>query len=107
MTASAFTITTSSYAERLAAVLKERYGDNRSAAKTVADKIGAGLGTVRKWFAAENGADSVHLIKLMADDDAIFRAVCELAGRVDAADAGLALEKLREAKRLLDGADLS
>lgn len=97
------TITTSNYAERLAGVLRDSYGDNRSAAKVVAEKIGAGLGTVRKWFAGENGADAVHLIKLMADDDEVFRTVCELAGRLDAADAGLALAKLREMKKLLEG----
>ena len=102
----AASITTSSYAERLAAALKASYGDSRSAAKQCAGTVGAGIGTARKWFAGENGADAVHLIKLMADNEEIFRLVCEMAGRADAADRARAMAAVREAKRLLDGVEL-
>lgn len=96
-------LTTSEYASTLAEVLVRQYGDSRSAAKRLSASVGAGIGTIRKWFAGEHGAHGVHLIKLMADDDEVFRAVCEMAGRGEAADAALALAKLREMKKLLEG----
>jgi len=98
-------ITTAEYATTLADVLVRQYGDSRSAAKRLSHQVGAGIGTIRKWFAGEHGAHGAHLIKLMADDDEVFRAVCEMAGRGEAADAALALGKLREMKKLLEGID--
>lgn len=96
-------VTTAEYASTLAEVLTREYGDSRSAAKRLSAQVGAGIGTIRKWFTGEHGAHGAHLIKLMADNDEVFRRVCEMAGRGDAADAALALAKIREMKKLLEG----
>lgn len=99
-------VTTSDYNERFSSLLKGRYGDSRSAAKKIATLVGAGVGTARKWLSGANGADAVNLINLMARDDEVFRLICELAGRADAADRARAAAALREAKALLEGIDL-
>lgn len=99
-------ITTADYAERIAAVLRRRHGDSRSAAKRIVAKVGAGIGTVRKWLRGDNGPHGVHLIKLMADDDEVLRAVLEMAGRGDLADFADVRAKLVEMKRALEGVEL-
>lgn len=98
-------LTTNGYAECIAKALKAKWGDHRSAAKEIAHRIGAGVGTVRKWLRGENGPSGEHLLRLVAESDEVWAAVLELSGRRASTDeqrqrvrqaAMAALEALRD-----------
>lgn len=94
-------ITANNYAQAIADALKESYGESTSAAKEIANDIGAGIGTVRKWLAGENGPSGEHLLKLMASRDAVWARVLALCERDD----GNAeqRERMRRALAILEG----
>lgn len=75
-------------------------------AKILAKRAGASPRTAEKWISGDAAPTWKHLQTMLADD-VLCREVLIAAGRADLADAQEMLAKLREAKRLLDGADLS
>lgn len=95
-------LTTDAYAERIAQALRRKWGDSRSSAKTIAKLIGAGVGTVRKWLAGENGPSGEHLLKLAAECDEVWTVVLELTGRPEDVDAEQA-RRMQRAMRVLQG----
>ena len=94
-------ITANSYAEAIAGALRQSYGQGASAAKEIANDIGAGIGTVRKWLAGENGPSGEHLLKLMATRDEVWSSVLAMTDRDD----GNAeqRDRVRRALAILDG----
>lgn len=98
---SVVTINTNDYAERIAEALHARWGDSRSSAKEIAARIGAGVGTVRKWLRGENGPSGEHLLKLVAESDEVWRVVLELSNRNDATSEQR--ERMRRAAEILAG----
>lgn len=94
-------ITTNAYAERVSEALRLKWGDHRSSAKEIAGKIGAGVGTVRKWLRGENGPSGEHLLKLVAESDEVWNAVLELSGRESMGADELA--RMRRALAILEG----
>jgi hypothetical protein len=76
-------ITANSYAHAIACALRDSYGESTSAAKEIANDIGAGIGTVRKWLAGENGPSGEHLLKLMATRDEVWASVLSMTERDD------------------------
>lgn len=89
--------------ERLADALRRQWGDQRSALKVVASKVGAGVHTAKKWFAAENAPSAEYLIKLMAESDEVFSEVMAMCGRGDFARDTIAAERIKEALAILEG----
>lgn len=75
-------------------------------AKLLARKAGTSPRTAEKWIANETSPTWRH-VKAMLTDDVLCRELLIAAGRSDIAEAHTMLAQLREAKRLLDGADLS
>lgn len=71
------------YASGIAAALREDYAGD-SMVKAIAEDTGAGLGTVKKWLAEENGPGGEHLIKLMAASPAVRAFVDKVTRREDA-----------------------
>jgi transcriptional regulator with XRE-family HTH domain len=71
-------VSTNAYAEKIADALRMKWGDHRSSAKEIAGRIGAGVGTVRKWLRGENGPSGEHLLKLIAESDEVWAVVVEL-----------------------------
>lgn len=88
---------------RIADALHRQWGDQRSALKVVAGKVGAGVHTAKKWFAAENAPSAEYLIKLMAESDEVFSEVLQLCGRSQIARGTLAEERIKEALAILEG----
>lgn len=83
--------------------LRRRYGDHKSAHKTVAEIARCGLRTVKCWFAGESTPQLRHLNAIMAADDQLFADWMESIGRADAAKRALASKKLAEVASLLEG----
>lgn len=82
------TLTARGYAQAIGDALKREWGHLLGMRLEVAERTGAGVGTVKKWIDGSNGPSGEHLIKLMAVSDEVFDAVCALAGRtMDGADA--------------------
>jgi len=94
-------ITANSYAQAIASALRESYGDRADSAKEIANEIGAGIGTVRKWLSGENGPSGEHLLKLMASRDAVWARVVAIAGRED--NDAETRERMRKALAILEG----
>lgn len=92
-------ITANAYAIAIADALRESYGVD--SAKEIANDIGAGVGTVRKWLAGENGPSGEHLLKLMAKRDAVWSRVLSLAGRDDGNTEQR--DRMRRALAILEG----
>lgn len=96
-------VSTNAYAERIADALRMKWGDHRSSAKEIAGRIGAGVGTVRKWLRGENGPSGEHLLKLIAESDEVWAVVLELGNRREATDEER--ERMRRALAILEGRD--
>lgn len=94
-------LSANAYAQQIAAALRDSYGDSSSAAKEIANDIGAGLGTVRKWLAGENGPSGEHLLKLMAQRDAVWMRVLAMTERDDGNNEQR--ERMRRALAILEG----
>lgn len=92
-------ITANAYASAIAAALRESYGVD--SAKEIANDIGAGVGTVRKWLTGENGPSGEHLLKLMAKRDAVWARVLAMAGRDDGNTEHR--DRMRRALAILEG----
>jgi hypothetical protein len=61
------------YATGIAAALKSDFGESTSTIKAVCEVTGATPGTVKKWFAEENGPGGEYLVKLMYASPAVRR----------------------------------
>ncbi len=96
-------VSTNAYAEKIADALRMKWGDHRSSAKEIAGRIGAGVGTVRKWLRGENGPSGEHLLKLIAESDEVWAVVLELGNRREASDEER--ERMRRALAILEGRD--
>ncbi len=94
-------ITANAYAEAIADALRESYGNTAESAKEIANDIGAGVGTVRKWLAGENGPSGEHLLKLMAKRDAVWARVIDITGRDDGNTEQR--DRMRRALAILEG----
>lgn len=81
--------------------LRRRYGDHKSAHKTVAEIARCGIRTVRLWFAGETVPQVRYLSMLLASDDEIFNEYMEAIGRAGEARRMLALKHLSAAADLL------
>lgn len=75
-------------------------------AKLLARRVGTSPRTTEKWMAGETAPTWKH-VQLMLSDVDLCREVLIAAGREDLADAHMTLTKLRQAKQLLDGIDLT
>ena len=96
-------VSTNAYAEKIADAQRMKWGDHRSSAKEIAGRIGAGVGTVRKWLRGENGPSGEHLLKLIAESDEVWAVVLELGNRREASDEER--ERMRRALAILEGRD--
>jgi hypothetical protein len=94
-------ITATSYALAIAAALQASYG--RNSAKQIAAEVGAGVSTVKKWLAGQNGPSGEHLLQLMAKRDEVWASVISLAGRDDGNSEQR--ERMRRALAILEGRD--
>ena len=93
------------FAEEIAAVLREDLGSSRAAVKTLVDWTGANERTVKNWMAGRYGPSGPHLIMLMRRSDAVVVLVLKLADRrdCDAAVISLIGRHLDAATTLLRG----
>lgn len=98
---SAAALNTDIYAERIADALRRKWGDHRSSAKVIASKVGAGVGTVRKWLRGENGPSGEHLLRLVAESDEVWGVVLELGNRRAVTDEER--DRIRRALAALEG----
>lgn len=94
-------LNTDIYAERVADALRRKWGDHRSSAKEIAGKVGAGVGTVRKWLRGENGPSGEHLLRLVAESDEVWAVVLELGNRRAVTDEER--DRVRRALAILEG----
>lgn len=74
-------VTTAQATESIADALRRNWGTMRHGEKSLAALIGTNVRTARNWLLGENLPDATRLIELMKRDDAVFRAVMELAER--------------------------
>jgi hypothetical protein len=75
-------------------------------AKLLARRVGTSPRTTEKWMAGDTAPTWKH-VSLMLNDVDLCREVLIAAGREDLADAHQTLSRLRQAKELLDGIDLT
>ena len=71
----------SSFDNLIAAALKSELGSSHQAVKTVARWTGASERAVKYWFAASHGPSGEHLVALVKNSDAVWRAVLFMSGR--------------------------
>jgi hypothetical protein len=99
-------ISSATVAETIANALNNTWGHLRHSAKLLASSANTNVRTVRNWLDGANAPNSAELIKLMAIDDNVFRAVLDLAGRSDRRPVELTEEQRRTlstALRILEG----
>lgn len=70
--------------------------------KHVTRLAGCGLLTAKNWWTRKNGPSGVQLVRLMRESDDMLFAILELAGKADVVKRAQALQKIDEAKALLD-----
>lgn len=70
--------------------------------KHAARLASCGLPTAINWFKRKNGPAGVQLVRLMAESDDFLFAILELAGKADVVKRAQALQKIEEAKALLN-----
>lgn len=93
--------TTSDWNDWWASTLRRRYGEHKSAHKTVAEIAACGVRTVRLWFAGETVPQVRYMSMLLAADDEIFNEYMEAIGRASEARKMMALKHLSAAADLL------
>lgn len=86
-----------SYAEAIAAALKQELGDTHRATKTVMRWTGAGERTAKNWLTGACGPTGEHLILLVGHSDKVLQAFLRLAGREPA----IGVAELVETRMLL------
>lgn len=99
-------VTSATVSEVVADALNASWGHLRHSAKLLANSTQANVRTVRNWLDGSNAPNSAELIKLMAIDDNVFRAVLDLAGRSGGQPVALTTEQrqaLALALRILEG----
>jgi hypothetical protein len=85
------------YSRIIADALRRDLGKTHAAVKTVVERTGANERAVKNWFAAKNGPNGHHLVKLMQTSDGVLEAVLIMAGRGDL----VAAKKLADTEQLL------
>lgn len=102
----AHALSSATVAETVADALRESWGSVRNGTKALATVANSNVRTVRNWLDGANAPNSAELIKLMAVDDNVFRAVLDLAGRADSKPTNLTEEQrtaLLAALKILEG----
>lgn len=95
-------ISATSLADIVADCLRGSYGHFRSAAKTLARAIDTNERTASNLLEGRNAPSSPTLIKLMAEDDGLFKLVLKLCGR-DLPPAYEQLEAIKAAVAIMEG----
>lgn len=99
---------TRAFAEAIAGALAAFYGHGHAAAKAVARAAGASPDAAENWLAGYNAPSGLHLVRLMAECDAVLTAVLAMAGRGETLAAlhrADAIENLRRAADALARCD--
>lgn len=65
----------------VAHALRQEFGHQPAAVKSVARLVGANERAVRNWFEGKNGPNGGHLIDLMRHSDAVVDAMLRMCGR--------------------------
>lgn len=89
------------YSTGIAAALREDFGDSASTIKTICEVTGAAPGTVKKWFALDNGPGGEMLVRLMAASPAVQRFIDGVTRREDRL--AKKEQQMRRALALLEG----
>ena len=88
--------TNGTYAEQIAAALRNDLGASHQGVKTAMRWTGASERTVKNWFAGTNGPSGEHLVYLARHSKAVMGMFLVLTGHSEMI-AGLALEEIRTA----------
>ena len=86
----------------IAGALKSELGSSHQAVKTVARWTGASERAVKYWFAASHGPSGEHLVALVRNSDAVWRAVLFMSGREPVIAEGDMTELRKCLERALD-----
>lgn len=73
--------TTTSYEKVIAGALRQELASSNKTIKTMRRWTGAGESTVKNWVSGLRGPSGVHLVALMQNSDAVFKAVLIMARR--------------------------
>lgn len=74
-------VTAQTVAAMISAALRQRFDRTRHAAKDIASRVDATPRAVEDWLQGETAPRAAELIRLCAEFDEVFDAVCALAGR--------------------------
>jgi hypothetical protein len=81
----------------IAETLRDAFGRNRAAAKSLMRITGAGERTVKNWLEGKNAPSGKNLVELVRHSDGVLEALLLMAGR----DKILAMKKLMNARDTL------
>lgn len=93
--------TSAEFAKVISEALKQDFGHETSAVKSICKLTGAQERAVKNWIEGKNGPAGRHLVSLMAVSDAVLEAVLLSAGRPDLVVAHKIAESKRQLLKLL------
>lgn len=74
-------VTAQDVAARISTALRSLFDDRRHAAKAIAQRVDATPRAAEDWLQGETAPRAAELIRLCAEFDEVFDAVCAMAGR--------------------------
>lgn len=95
-------VTGSAVADVVSGALRESWGHLRHGAKLLARQIDTNVRTVNNLIEGRNAPSAATIVRLMAADDNVFRAILELAGRTEAQPVELSEEQRRTLRAVLN-----
>lgn len=96
-------ITPASLASVVSDCLGSSWGNIRSAAKSLARVIDTNERTASNLLEGRNAPSGATLVKLMAEDDEVFRAILKMAGRQPPAAYEEQVEAIKAALAIMEG----
>jgi uroporphyrinogen-III decarboxylase len=96
-------ISTATVTDTIAESLRRSWGHLRNAPKLLARQIEANERTASNLLEGKNAPSATTLIKLMAEDDEVFAAILELAGRQVPGTHQSQIEAIKNALRIMEG----
>lgn len=82
------------FVDAVAFALRQEFGSQPAAVKSIARLLGANERAVRNWFEGKNGPNGEHLVGLMRHSDAVMTAMLHLSRRDHSREA-LAIADIR------------